>query len=131
MGETTILKKIQITASKVGARLFRNNVSLAWASNNIRRFTKRQTITIQVNPGDIILFNARPIHAGLCEGSSDLIGWKTINGVAVFTACEVKTPRGRTSQKQQWFLDAVNKSGGLAFVARSEDDVIQYLQQER
>lgn len=125
--ETTILKNIQIAASKAGARLFRNNVSLAWASNNIKRVTHKQKITIQLNPGDIILFNARPIHAGLCEGSSDLIGWQTVNGSAIFTACEVKTARGQATDKQSNFIDAVNTAGGNAFIARSETEAINKL----
>jgi hypothetical protein len=42
-------------------------------------------------------------------------------------AIEVKTEKGRLSSHQQLFIDRINESGGLAFVARSVDDVIRGL----
>jgi hypothetical protein len=37
---------------------------------------------------------------------------------------EVKAPKGVVSDHQQRFIDNINAAGGLAFVARSVDDVI-------
>jgi hypothetical protein len=73
--------------------------------------------------------NGRVHTFGLVKGSSDLIGWTAIEitpemvgrKVAVFTACEVKSERGRVSKEQQNFIDQVNAQGGVAFVARSAD----------
>ena len=42
-------------------------------------------------------------------------------------AIEVKSPKGRVSPHQQQFIDEVNQRGGLAFVARSVEEVEQYL----
>jgi hypothetical protein len=57
------------------------------------------------------------------RGVSDIIGcW---NGR--FLAIEVKTPGGRVSPDQEKFLEAVRRHGGIAFVARSIDDVIEGL----
>ena len=66
----------------------------------------------------------RTMRSGLTPGGSDLIGWTTVNGVAVFTAIEVKTERGRATETQRRFIDAVNGSGGIAFVARSASQAV-------
>ena len=67
---------------------------------------------------------------GLCKGSADLIGWRTITitpdmvgqQVAVFTSIEVKTPTGRVRPEQQQWLKAVQAAGGVAGIARSVED---------
>ena len=41
---------------------------------------------------------------------------------------EVKTLHGRVSPEQEEFIRRINEAGGLAFVARSLDDVIGTLQ---
>jgi len=68
---------------------------------------------------------------GLCVGSSDLIGWTTRTvtpdmvgqRIAVFTAIEVKTLTGQTTDAQAHFLETVHRAGGIAFIARSEADL--------
>lgn len=102
-------------------RMFRNNVGTGW-----------QGQVVSKELGAIVLQNARPLHAGLCVGSSDLIGWKTITitpdmvgqQVAVFVAAEVKTATGRLTGEQQNFLNKVRDAGGLAVVIRSENQEI-------
>ena len=67
---------------------------------------------------------------GLCKGSADLIGWRTVTiteemvgqKIAVFTSIEVKNSSGRVRPEQQQWLDAVQKAGGIAAVARSVAD---------
>lgn len=44
-------------------------------------------------------------------------------------AIEVKTPRGKVSPTQQKFIDRVNKEGGLAFVARDLETVVNKLKE--
>lgn len=43
-------------------------------------------------------------------------------------AIELKAPKGIVSPAQQQFIDSINEAGGLAFVARSLDDVIEGLE---
>ena len=91
-------------------RIFRNNVGKA----------------IPVGRG-----HKRPVDYGLCQGSSDLIGFRAVEVtpemvgtvVAQFIAIEVKTPEGRVSEGQGTFLRMVEELGGLAMVARSLNDV--------
>lgn len=120
MSEINLMREIQVALTEVGARVFRNNVALAWASNMIHRCTKRETVTL--NPGDIVLRNARPIHAGLIEGASDYIGW---SNTGLFVACEVKRPGGRITPKQVTFLGNVREAGGIAILADSPDGAKQ------
>ncbi|QPC45372.1 VRR-NUC domain-containing protein [Kaustia mangrovi] len=109
------------------ARLFRNNTGMGWAGNATR-----------VNPSDVLVRNARPLHAGLCTGSSDLIGWRSVlitpdmvgQTVALFTAVEAKGPTARTTTAQRKFIDAVNRAGGLAGLARSVADARNILRRD-
>ncbi len=66
---------------------------------------------------------------GVKKGISDLIGIMPLNGKApgVFLAIEIKTERGRLSENQENFLRSINESGGIGFVARSVQDVIDNL----
>ena len=81
----------------------------------------------------------RPVRFGLCKGSSDLIGLRSITigpehlgqTLAVFAAVEVKTQAGRTTPDQQAFIATVAGMGGLAGVARSVEDAAQILQIDR
>ena len=73
----------------------------------------------------------RYIKYGLCVGSSDLIGWTTITitpdmvgrQAAIFTAPEVKKPGETPSKKQEKFLSAVKRAGGISCSAITIDDV--------
>jgi len=58
-------------------------------------------------------------------GCSDVIG-QLKDGR--FLAVEVKRPGGKLSKPQKAFLDKVNNSGGLGFVAYSVDDVLKALE---
>lgn len=72
---------------------------------------------------------------GLCVGSSDLIGFQSViitpdmvgKQVAVFTAIEVKTNKGKVSPAQTKFLSMVNKFGGIGAIVRSVDDAADVL----
>ena len=79
--------------------------------------------------GTFLTPQGTPIHIGE-KGVSDLIGFipHTITPVdvgsvvAVFTALEVKQPRGRLRAEQGLFLRMVNAAGGLGAVVRSAED---------
>ena len=85
------------------------------------------------NTGTLKDANGRPVSFGLCKGSADLIGWRTVTitpemvgqQVAVFTSIEVKTATGRVRPEQQQWLNAVQAAGGIAAVARSVADCEQ------
>jgi hypothetical protein len=65
------------------------------------------------------------LHQGLgsTPGIPDICGiWK---GRALFI--EIKTTKGKLSDKQEQKINEINRAGGLAFVARGIDDVIHGL----
>jgi hypothetical protein len=130
--EKTLINEIQLRLSALGARLFRNNVGQAW-QGRVQKFTRPKTVT--VGPNDVLLRNARPVRFGLCTGSSDTIGWRPVvitpemvgQTVAVFMALEVKTKGVATTKEQQSFIQAVNKSGGIAAVVTSVNEAAEII----
>ena len=105
MRESDLSRAIQVALSQEGARVFRNETGSYKAPNN------------------------QWIFYGLCVGSSDLIGW-TAHGK--FLAIEVKMKKKKPTEKQRLFIDVVNKSGGIGFVANSiESAVEQYRERTR
>jgi hypothetical protein len=58
------------------------------------------------------------------RGAPDLIGQLTDGRIL---CVEVKRPSGKLRPDQHAFLDTVRKQGGVAFVARSVDDVKEHL----
>lgn len=58
------------------------------------------------------------------NGVSDILG---ILPCGTFVAIEVKTPTGKLSENQKLFISDINKCNGIAFVARSVDDVRERL----
>jgi hypothetical protein len=107
--EQSIQQHIRLTCSTGSTRLFRNNT------------------------GTLRDANGRPVSFGLCKGSADLIGWRTVTitpemvgqQVAVFTSIEVKTASGRLTPEQRQWLAAVETAGGIAGVARSVEDALR------
>tara|TARA_R100001082_G_C4357130_1_gene157423 strand:- start:4 stop:396 length:393 start_codon:yes stop_codon:yes gene_type:complete len=81
------------------------------------------------------LRTGRPVQFGLAKGSSDLIGFKTIEvtsdmvgqKLAVFTSIEVKTAKGKLTPMQHNWLSFVRKAGGITGVARSVQDAIHII----
>ena len=112
MSEQQAQQSIRLALSRGPVRLWRNN-----------------TGTLRDRQG-------RPVKFGLCKGSSDLIGLRSITigpehvgqTMAVFVAVEVKSPTGRPTPDQQAFIDTVQSLGGLAGIARSVDDAAAILQ---
>jgi hypothetical protein len=111
--------RILIQCGRGDTRLFRQNVGQGWAGRLVSN-----------DAGRVTLANARPLIAGLCTGSSDLIGWRSVvitpemvgQAVAVFAAIEVKSATGRPTPEQTTFLQAVQAAGGIACLARSVED---------
>lgn len=89
ISERVILKQVLLEASKLGCRVFRNETGL------------------------FELKNGAWLSAGLCVGSSDIIG---LAPDGRFLAIEVKAKGGTLSKEQRAFLSMVNNRGGIAFV---------------
>jgi hypothetical protein len=89
------MHQVQLRASQLGARLFRNNVGRTRTANGAW------------------------LAYGLCKGSADLIGWCPGGR---FLAVEVKKPGGLVSSEQVSFINAVNNHGGIAMVATSAEE---------
>jgi len=101
------------------------HIRLACSTGNTRLFRN--------NTGTLRDQHGRPVQFGLCKGSADLIGYRSItitpemvgSTVAVFLSIEVKTSTGRLRPEQQQWLDAVQAAGGIAGVARSVEDALR------
>lgn len=112
MSESAILKRIMLACSRGAVRMFRNNCG-----------------ALQDKNGQWVRYGvANP-------GGSDLIGWRTVTvtpemvgaRLAVFVAVEVKD-KGRATDAQLSFIQAVRTAGGIAGVARSEEAALAILQ---
>ena len=96
-----------LALSGLGARVFRNNVGLAVYPDGSR------------------------VKYGLCVGSSDIIGFVPVvitpdmvgQTVAVFLAVETKAGT-KATKEQDAFIAMVQRFGGRAGVARSDEDAI-------
>jgi hypothetical protein len=121
--EHQIQQRILLACGSGPVRLWRNNVGTGWAGQATKVTQGNlNAIAHTLRPGDVVIRNGRPLHAGLCVGSSDLIGYRQVDGVAQFVALEVKTPTGRVTTEQTRFLDHIKTAGGCAAVVRSVAD---------
>lgn len=110
MTESDLLKRIQSLATG-DVRLFRNNV------------------------GGLRDAQGRYVRYGLCVGSSDLIGLRSLvitpkmigQRMAIFVALEAKSEFGRATDEQRRFIDMVGLMGGAAGIVRSEEDAMRIL----
>ena len=122
MTEAEIMRAVQVRASQLGARLFRNNVGMGW-TGQAHQPTRSEVLTVGL--GDVVIFGARRIRFGLGEGSGDLTGWTPVEvggrKLAVFTSVEVKSETGRLTNAQRAWMDVVEVSGGIAGVVRGPE----------
>jgi hypothetical protein len=110
MTEQQIQQHIRLALSAPNIRLFRNNTGSA-------------------------IINGQLVTFGLCKGSADLIGFKSVTitpemvgqNIAVFVSLEVKTPKGKISEPQQAWCDMVADRGGIAGICRSVEDAKELL----
>lgn len=122
MSEADLMRRLQIYASRLGARLFRQNTGMAWVGKVTRN-----------RDGSITIRDPRPFHAGI-TGMSDLGGWVPVevtadmvgSTVAVYTQVEVKENARPTKEQIAW-IKAVNAAGGRAGIARNDDDLTKII----
>jgi len=123
MTEHQIQQRILLACGHGSTRLWRNNVGTGWAGPATRVTAGNLRAVAQgLRPGDVVIRGGRPLHAGLCIGSSDLIGYRSIDGIAQFVALEVKSSSGRVTAQQEQFLNQIQAGGGCAGVVRSVGD---------
>jgi len=132
MKESNIQNIVRMKLSDMGILNFRNNVGIGWAGKVLKILTERR---VTVYPGDVVVRNARPLHAGLHKGSGDVIAITPIvitpamvgKTIGVFTSSEIKTKTGRVKEDQKHWIEVIQENGGIAGVARSEDDAEQMI----
>lgn len=121
MTETDLKNEVMLEVGRGDTRIFRNNVGVGWCG-------KTQHV-VDRGVKSVIIKHPRPLIAGLCKGSSDLIGWRSVTitpdmvgqKVAIFMAIELKL-RTKPSTEQKTFLDAVSGAGGIAATVYSVED---------
>ncbi len=122
----TDIQSLSLVAMSKHATMFRNNVGVAVVKPD-RCPSCRKKIPI-----------LRRIRYGLCEGSSDTVGWKSVTiteemvgeKVAVFCGAEIKTPTGKATLEQMNFVTRVNAAGGRAGFARSPEEAVKIVKGE-
>lgn len=77
--------------------------------------------------GRVVDVRGRRHTFGLCPGSPDIVGWRTVDGRAVFVGIEVKGPQTRIQENQTRFLAVLAAAGGLCGIARSVEDARRVL----
>lgn len=122
MSEKSVQNEIISKLCRGPVRLFRNNVGLGFQG----------TVSEILEGSWLLLRPFRRIKFGLFPGSSDFIGWKTVeitqdmvgDKVAVFVAIEVKAPgkKVKPGSPQANFINRVNLSGGIAFAATNVEE---------
>lgn len=116
--EKTILNETLCDLSALPETIaWRNNSGMAWQG---RQRTARIGSTIIVEPGMVILAEARPVKFGL-TGSADIIGAHRHYPLAV----EVKDDAGRQDPQQILFEQAWKKAGGVYFLVRSAEEALR------
>ncbi|WP_417842003.1 VRR-NUC domain-containing protein [Terasakiella sp.] len=101
---------------------FRANVGQAWTGSEC----------IRLPNGDMLIKQPRPFSTGLPAGFSDLFGQRPTlitpemvgRTAGLFCGLEIKGPKGRLTQPQRNFINAVNDNGGRAGVARTPDEAL-------
>ena len=131
MRESPLLKRIMLAVCRGPTRLFRTNSGMGWVGD---AKVYQKTTIVSVNQGDVVIRNARPFRSGF-EGMSDLNGWHSVEitkdmvgrKVAIYTAIEVKVPRGQVRPHQKVYIDMVKAAGGIAGIVRSEEEAEELL----
>ena len=107
-----------------------NKIRLAVGSGEVRLFRN--------NTGALLDMQGRLVKFGLCKGSSDLIGFKSVTitpdmvgqKIAIFSAIEVKD-KGKATVDQKNFINIVQKAGGFAGVAKNVNDAKKILYMDK
>lgn len=97
--EAETQRDILLAAPHIGVRLLRNNVG-----------------ALKDDTGRWVWYGVGG------PGGSDLIGWTDVDGMAVWTAIEVKRKGKKATEEQLAFIAAVKAAGGIAGVCYSVEE---------
>lgn len=124
--ESNIFKACQIRASKLGARLWRQQSGQGWIG---RAIVIKEIDRVDVFPGDVVIRKARVFNAGF-PGISDGGGYCMVTvtpemvGQSLPVVLQVETKAdGAVTDEQRKFIKHIRGVGGRAGIARSADDV--------
>lgn len=124
--ESNIFKDCQLRASKLKARLWRQNSGLSWAGR-VQRIEK--TDDYRLEAGCIVIHRPQAIRAGF-PGISDGGGYCMVTvtadmvGQQLPVVLQVETKAdGSVTDEQRKFIAHVRSVGGYAGIARCADDV--------
>jgi hypothetical protein len=126
--ESPIVRQLQLLATALGCRLFRNTVAVAVLGKH-QRVSRDGPVTLK--RGDIIVRGGRVVQVGLPTGSADLIGWRPLtirtehvgSTIAQFLSVEVKSAEGRVREEQYQWREVTERAGCCAGICRSEDEL--------
>jgi hypothetical protein len=130
MTEAELQRRIRLL-SRGPTRLFRSSTGQGWAGPSTRVTPGNLAAArASLRPGDVVIRQARPLHAGLAVGSGDLIGWRSQligpehvgQTIAQFASVEIKAPRGRVSPEQRQWAEVVSDHGGIGAIVRSVEE---------
>lgn len=93
--------------------------------NEIRAALSPYCVIFRVNVGSGRTEDGRYFSTGVPSGFSDLFGVRKKDGKAVFI--EVKTPKGRPTDKQVKFINQMKKQGAIAGVCRSAEEAVNLI----
>ena len=130
--ESPVMRAGWLRLVEAGAKIWRNNVGRAIQG---KRHVVKASGPVSLNFGDIVIKAPRYVRFGLCEGSSDLIGYLPVTvtpdmvgrKLAVFVAAEAKSTTGKETDHQADYLRTVREDGGIAFAFRTEAEALQQL----
>lgn len=125
--ETALIARMLAANKRPDVLLWRNETGLFWAGRLVKKNLGQAPLNVWLHPGQIILSNQARVSAGLCKGSSDLIG---IGPGGIFLAPEVKTPNTRITPEQPKFIRAVRQRGGLAGFVHSVEELERLIEGE-
>ena len=128
--ESALLKRFLLWSTRQGWRLFRNSVGVGFVGRELRSYPS------STRAGSAMIYEiaGRRIRFGLCDGSSDLIGWRSLRitsemvgqSIAQFCACEVKTEGVAMTREQINFLAQVRKAGGFSTIVREKGGAFEF-----
>ena len=103
--ESLIQSKIRVALSQAGCLVFRANC------------------------GKVRTADGRFFQTGLPNGFSDLFGFRKSDGRIFFI--EVKNETGRIREDQKRFLAAMKSAGAIVGVARSPEDALEIIREDK